>query len=111
MHLLLAQRSTRPAASAARSARRAPVIEAVAAAVRGAGDRALVPAGQPLFRRLGLDGFAAGAAAAYIAQAIGQMTDDGKAPQASTAAAAYDRADMIAAGRIAAPLPAASLSA
>ena len=112
MRVLPVQRSGRPTANAARNARRAPVIEAVAAPDRAATGRALVSLGEPLFRRLGPEAFAAGAAAPYLAQAIGQMrADDGEPARAAIAAAAYERTDAMAGFCIAAPMPAARVSA
>jgi len=112
MRVLPAQRRERPTAYAAHDARRAPVIEAVAAPVRAAAGRALVTVGAQPFWRLGPEAFAAGAAAPYLAQAIGQMrADDGVPTRAAIAAAAYERTDAMAGFCIAAPMPAARVSA
>lgn len=118
MQVLPAQRSGRPTDRAARTVRRTIEIDGVATPVRAAADhttpgRALLPVGDALrFRRPVAPSFAAGAAAGYVAQAIGQTEADDAVPTLSAvAAAAYERADATADICIVAPMPAARLSA
>lgn len=107
MRVPSAQRSGRPTAHAVRAIRRTIEIDGVATADRPVPGRALLRFEHPVAHS-----FAAGAAVGYVAQAIGQS--DAEAPvrlTCATAAAAYERADATAGACIAAPMPAARLSA